>query len=101
LNFSGSATALLKVAIGDWVVVKYGKNGKKFVGRIKKLNKAKFFVGEFVRPKFTKLKTGHVFHFPDIPDVGKFRFKNIVRVLPAPKPYFCGCFLFDISYTSM
>jgi hypothetical protein len=88
-----------EVAICDWVIVNFAMEQqrgrtRRFVGQVRGVRRGQF-IGKFVRPIFTKKKTGYVFQYPAIPDICKFHYDQIVRKVHKPKKFGRGNLLFD------
>ena len=82
-----------EVTLGDWLVVSFEVKNKKskekskrFICQVVRAKNGRL-IGDFVKPKFTKQQTGYVYNHPQVKDLTKFKYDQIIRKISAPKPY--------------
>lgn len=95
--------SLAKVAVNNWVVVKF-PNPKvktmKFLGKIIGVRKGRFLV-VYVQPKATRYDySGYAYSYPPRKDKSLIKFDQIVKKVEDPVEWRCGCLKFDLHCNS-
>ena len=91
------------MTINDWVVVQLptdnGRSSKRFIAQIVKVKNGRL-VGDFLRAKATKEKSGYVYGYPEVKhDISFFHFYQIVKKLAPPATYLRSLFYFSDMHT--